>query len=829
MKRPIHPDDVPRRPRAVQVASLGDGRLLLRGEAGVTLLRGVDGGELRRLLDLVDGERTVGDIGTAFGDSATRLLHRLAGSVLSFAPRRAADHEPRPSEASVLVLGDGDAARRLAAGLGEAAATSVDHSATLDGCDPLAGRDLVVCAMEQASYGDLFEAQRTCLSAGVPALFVAFDADGVRVGPTVLPGTSPCFGCAQAASFRFLGLPPGRLLDALTPLRTGRLAEAGDGRTALRRALAEARRLLAAAETPTLLTAVALVTAGGERVVPVPPADGCPLCGEAESPTAGPPAFERDAHRASLAALARNRLVDLEERAPRRALPGSDAADAVRTVGILGGGTAGYLAALALACKLPHLEVTLIESSQVPIVGVGEATTPLMPQFLHADLDLSVQRLFREVRPTLKLGIRFAWGPPEIDAFHYPFGPLRLLEPQIHDGDVRRCSLRSMMMAAGAVPVSRDGRASLGTEVAYHLDNEPFVAYLTRLAARRGVRRVDARIAEVQTSGDGEEVRALIAEDGRRFAFDLYLDCSGFRSLLLEGALGSPFVSFSASLPTDRALVATVPHGGRVAPYTLAETVPGGWCWSTPQRDADHRGLVFSSAFTTPEAAEEEMRRLCPGMGEPRLVRFRSGRHRDFWKGNVVALGNAYGFVEPLESTALHMLIRQIGLLTSTFPRRRGERAAAALLNRRVGDYWDYLRWFLAIHYRFNRRLDSPFWRHCRAEVDVGSHAELLAAFAERGPLSYDPVLAAFDFPDPLWGAEGVDLILLGQRVPARLPRPRLDRAAWRARLRRREALVAGALSHKQALARFDEDPSSLERFVAPFLAAGPAFPAAGS
>jgi tryptophan halogenase len=433
------------------------------------------------------------------------------------------------------------------------------------------------------------------------------------------------------------------------------------------------------------------------------------------------------------------------------------------------------------------------------------------------------------VRPTFKLGIRFLWGLPETGDFHYPFGPVRFLEPVVHGGDPKDVSLQSMLMAAGAVPLYReDGRwtCRLGTEAAYHLDNERFVAWLQRQAAAAGIERIAATVAEVERSEDGEEVRALRTTDGRRLAFDLFVDCTGFRSLLLEQTLGSPWIGFDSSLWTDRAVVGPVPHGGAVRPYTTAETLSSGWCWSTPQEDCDHRGYVFASAFLSPEEAEAEMRRANPGMGPARLVRFRAGRHGHFWKGNVVALGNSYGFVEPLESTALHMLIRQIGLFVRAFPLRRGERGLPEELSRKVGAWWDYLRWFLALHYKFNRRVDSPFWRACRQDVDVSQHAGLLAAFRERGPLTYDPAArAAFDYPDPLWGPEGIDAILLGQGVEGLRPRPHLDRAAWTGKTRRTHAVAARAVRHEEALHLLAGHPELLDEMVAAFRQAGPAFP----
>jgi tryptophan halogenase len=508
-------------------------------------------------------------------------------------------------------------------------------------------------------------------------------------------------------------------------------------------------------------------------------------------------------------------------------------------VGIVGGGTAGWLAALALRRWRPEVEVTLIESSAVPVIGVGEATTPLLPQLLHADLGLDAADLFAEVRPTLKLGVRFDWGRPAAEgggAFNYPFGPLRLLEPAAWDGGVEAASLRSLLMTAGRVPafVPPAGPAGaapelrFGTAVAYHLDNRPFVAWLRRQAAAAGVEPLDATVAEVRLDASGDRVEELVADDGRRFRRDLWLDCSGFRSLLMGEALGSPFESFAASLFTDRALVAAAPLDPAAAlpPYSHAATWDAGWCWSIPQRGEMHHGYVYASSHLADDAAAAELARRLPAAGEPRLVRFASGRRRHFVRGNVAALGNAYGFVEPLESTALHLVARQIGLLVRALPWRPEEAdGRLALLNRTVAGWWDYLRWFLALHFRFNRRLDTPFWRACRAEADVSAWGELLEVYRRRGPLSADPTVAGlFDAPDPLWGAAGVDLLLLAQGVPCALPAPAAGEAAFRAWRQAARALAQRALPQRELLRWLDDDPEARAGFVAPFLAAGPAF-----
>jgi tryptophan halogenase len=846
MRRPLAPSDLLVRDPAAQAIALPDGRLLVRHAGGVSLLGGIEVADLDRILGQVDGARTAAEVAAACEQldaglsppAVLRLLAALDGEMVHRVdpPPQPATRLPAHDASAIIVIGRGALARRIERELrraepgavirrlGRRAFAAVDPATDL--ATDLTTVALAVCALEAVTYGEILAVQSACLAAGVPALFVTADPDGVRVGPTAVPGVGPCFACAQLAAFGFARLEPAAGLAAFAALRAGTLGDAAQGTAVAAAVVAEAREVLRPGGEPSLADALLLLApqSSQPRRLPLEQHPACPLCAGAPAPPT------------AAADRARRVIVESQERRPLRAAP-SDPGALVGHVGILGGGTAGYLTALALRRKVPGLAVTLIESPDVPVIGVGEATTPLMPQFLHADLGLDIHSLFAEVRPTFKLGIRFLWGAPGNGGFNYPFGPLHLLEPVVYGeagGDgLRACSLQSLLMEADAIGLyPEEGESAawtgLGTETAYHLDNQRFVAYLQRRAAAAGVERLEATVADVETTEDGaggREVSALVTADGRRLTFDLYADCTGFLSLLLERSLGSPWLSFEKSLWTDRAVVAAVPHGGRVRPYTTAETMAAGWCWSTPQGDADHRGYVYASSFLSAEEAEAEMRRANPGMGAARPVRFRAGRHEHFWLGNVIALGNSYGFVEPLESTALHMLIRQIGLLAGLFPLRRAERSLQPLLNRQVGGWWDYLRWFLALHYRFNRRLDTPFWRACRAEVDVEQHAELLDAFRERGPLSYDPAVRnAFDYPDPLWGPEGIDTLLLGQGVPCRLPRPLLPAGAWRAQVARARATAARATPHAAALGLLAIRPDLRERFAAAFRARGPAF-----
>jgi tryptophan halogenase len=490
---------------------------------------------------------------------------------------------------------------------------------------------------------------------------------------------------------------------------------------------------------------------------------------------------------------------------------------------VVGGGTAGYFTALAIQRRFPDTRVTVLESSGIPIIGVGEATTPLMPPFLHAQLGLDAADLFRSVKPTLKLGIRFDWGSPGDYAFDYPFGETDPVHAILHDGTTRTQSITSALMARDRVPVLRgpDGDVlSLLPQVkfAYHLDNAPFVAFLERSARARGIAHLDRRVVGARLHEGGAGVAALRLEGGEEFVADFFVDATGFRSELLEGALGSPFESYASSLFCDRAIVAAIPHpGGMIRPYTQAETMDAGWCWRIAIDGEDHRGYVFSSAFLDDDAAHAEMRAKNPGMREPWTVRFRSGRHRDFVVGNVAAVGNAYGFVEPLESTALHMLIVELAELLAVFEAldtREPDAGLAARASARIGAHWDDLRWFLAAHYRFNRRLDTRFWRAARAEVALGPLAETVARFRREGPwaLAGDPALGQ---RDPTFGATGLLCLLLGQQVATDVPiARRLSAGDWSGRVTQLDTLVARALPQREALDLWLARPELVHAFV---------------
>ncbi len=633
--------------------------------------------------------------------------------------------------------------------------------------------DVVVWAREGCAMGEALAANDAFLRAGVAALFVLADGNELAFGPLTVPGRTACLACAASPD-------EARPLGTASAVGAARVAD--DVVVAIVQAASSSASIV-------LHQRIARSPRGAVRASSAWPRLGCASCAAAQ---VGPGPF------ALAAALALGA-------APSASASGDDVG-AVRTIGIVGGGTAGYLTALALRKLHPSIEVTLVESSKIPILGVGEATTPDLVDFLHGTLGVDRLELFRDVLPTWKLGIRFAWGDPARPHFHHPFTGEHLLEACANGRDQDLQSLGAQLMAHDRAPVLRDADGRVVSLVAqtphaYHLDNRRFVALLHRLAARAGVTQIDAVVRDAVLAPDGS-VDRLRTDDGRELSFDLYIDASGFQSLLLEKTLGSPFVDFASSLFCDAAVAADVPSAGPIAPYTLAETMDAGWCWGIGMRDAIHRGYVFSSSHLSADAAEAEMRRKNPTMGDARLVRFRSGRHAEAWSKNVVAVGNAYAFVEPLESTALHMLLYEIELLCDALPvhgagaRRRVNEALAA--------HWDYLRGFLALHFRFNRRLDTPFWERCRAEVDLAGAEAIVEAFGEGAPLTARRDRALLEeslMRGRFFGLLGVDNVLLGQGVPTKLLTPAGDRGPFARWVKHAlPSVLAHALPHREAL-----------------------------
>ena len=437
------------------------------------------------------------------------------------------------------------------------------------------------------------------------------------------------------------------------------------------------------------------------------------------------------------------------------------------------------MAALALRLKLPKLQVVVIRSKEIGIIGVGEGSTGTLTDFLHNYLSVGRKKFYEIASPTWKLGLRFLWGPRQY--FNYTFGPG--LETR---SDPRQCKpngfyceqnieytdpFSAMMTHDRAFTRSTDGRPVAHVHVAYHFENEKFVRFLEEGARAIGVKIVDDTVAEVRQDSGG--VAGLALKSGAGESADLYVDCSGFLSVLLGKALAEPFVSYKSSLFCDRAVVGgwdrTVPEDEVIKPYTTCQTMNCGWCWQIEHEHRVNRGYVYASQFITDELAEAEFRALSPKVGPTRVVRFVSGRYERAWVKNVVAIGNASGFVEPLEATALGVIAKQSRMLADSLISSdlQPSSTQASAYNRFNADYWDNIRRFLAIHYKFNTRLDTPFWRHCREHTDLKGADQIVEYYRENGPDAlWGPTLLGN--PHDQFGISGYFTMLVGMKVPFR-------------------------------------------------------------
>ncbi len=446
----------------------------------------------------------------------------------------------------------------------------------------------------------------------------------------------------------------------------------------------------------------------------------------------------------------------------------------VRRVVVLGGGSAGFLAAITLKMRIPQLDVTVLRSKEIGIIGVGEGTTNYVPEHLHAYLGIPVGDVFADAEPLWKLGVRFLWGPRP--AFHYPFTtqvdrPEQGLSQRVGyycDDDFAFADRTAALMAAGRAFGRLDNGAPLiERNFAYHLENERFVGFLERQAARVGVTVRETTVQAVDRDDGG--IAALRLAGGDVVTADLYVDCSGFRSELLGEALDEPFDSFDSTLFCDRAIVGGWARGDEpILPYTTAETMNAGWCWQIEHEHRINRGYVYASAFVSDDEAEREFRARCPKVANTRVVRFVSGSRRRAWVKNVVGIGNAAGFVEPLEATALFVICAASQALTASLIDSAGSPDAvlATQFNAYCTRLWNAIRNFLAVHYRFNTRLDSAFWRACRADVDLAGAAPIVEYYRAHGPTS----LWADTLIDPLdpFRLDGYFTLLIGQQVPYR-------------------------------------------------------------
>jgi tryptophan 7-halogenase len=421
---------------------------------------------------------------------------------------------------------------------------------------------------------------------------------------------------------------------------------------------------------------------------------------------------------------------------------------------IVGGGTAGWMTAAALAKLLPlSCTVELVESAEIGIVGVGEATLPHLRSFVQT-LGLDEREFMAVTKATYKLGIEFCDFGKIGDRYLHPFGTFGRSVEGVpfhnywlrarHEGrndSLFDYSLANVMAAQCRFAHPSSDPASLLSTInyAYQFDATKFAPYLRTFSENLGVVRTEGRIVRVEKNGESGAVDALILESGERIAGDLFIDCSGFRSVLLGEAMGEAWEDWSPWLPCDRAVaLPCTAIKGPIEPYTRATAMSAGWRWRIPLQHRVGNGYVYSSAHLSDQDATDAIVRAIEGeaLADPRIIRFLAGRRRRCWVGNVVAIGLASGFLEPLESTSIYLVQAAILQLIELFPINGIEAADCEEFNRLIDNEYDRIRDFLILHYNSTTRDDSSFWNHVRTMDVPDSLSEKLELFKSRGRIA---------------------------------------------------------------------------------------------
>ena len=464
---------------------------------------------------------------------------------------------------------------------------------------------------------------------------------------------------------------------------------------------------------------------------------------------------------------------------------------ALRRIVVVGGGSAGWITAAPLARMLcqpdqpdRHCEVTVVESAEIGTVGVGEATLPTI-SFYNRMLGLDEADFVRKTEASFKLGIEFRdWGRQGHRFFHGfgGFGPhihnrplwtywLRLREQDPNLPPYEEWSTATSMARALRFVPPQPGEPSPANafDYAYHFDAGLYGAYLRDYALRHGARRVQGTITQVETSPENGFVTALQLRDGQRVEGDLFIDCSGFHALLIGGVMQSPYEDWSHWLPCDRALAVPCARTDPMTPYTTSTARSAGWQWRIPLQHRTGNGLVYCSSHL----ADDEAARLLldnldgEALDDPRPLRFVTGRRQKAWVKNVVAIGLSSGFLEPLESTSIQLIMEGASRLTTLLPDRSFAPALADEFNRHMARRYESIRDFIILHYKLGERRDSAFWRDCAAMSIPDSLAHQIELFRQAGRVT---LLDPEGFAEPSWVS-----LLLGLGVVPRRHDPYVD------------------------------------------------------
>ena len=423
----------------------------------------------------------------------------------------------------------------------------------------------------------------------------------------------------------------------------------------------------------------------------------------------------------------------------------------IKNIVIVGGGTAGWMTATALSIILRgQYSIRLVESDEIGIVGVGEATIPMIQRFNQV-AGIDEAEFMKATQGSYKLGIEFVnWGKVgeryihgfgilgqdlwtvRFDQYWQRLNKLGKARPLDEYSITRMAARHNKFM-----PPRRDLTNSPLADIAYayHFDASLYARYLRSVSEQRGVRRTEGKVMQVSQRASDGHVEAIVMEDGERIEGDLFIDCSGFRGLLIEGALKTGYEDWNHWLPCDRALAVPCESVSPLTPYTRATAHRAGWQWRIPLQHRTGNGHVYCSAFMEDQEAQDILLANLDGkaLAEPRQVKFRTGMRRQGWNKNVVAIGLSSGFLEPLESTSIHLIQSSIARLISFFPDRGFNPLEVDEYNRQSRFEYERIRDFVILHYKLNQRDDSDFWKQCAQMPVPDSLQRKIDLFRARG------------------------------------------------------------------------------------------------
>jgi len=440
----------------------------------------------------------------------------------------------------------------------------------------------------------------------------------------------------------------------------------------------------------------------------------------------------------------------------------------VKRIVIVGGGTAGWMAAAGISKVLGKgLDITLVESEEIGTVGVGEATIPTLMNF-HNLLEINEQEFMAETQATFKLGISFdSWRNVKEDYIH-SFGVTGIdhwtagFQHFWHKG-VERGLAGDYGDYCLELKAALDNRfahlPNNGMNYAYHLDAGRYARYLRKLSEAKGVRRIEGKVVSFHQHAANGHVRSIVLASGQEIAGDFFIDCSGFRALLIGEAMGEELEDWSQWLFCDRAIAVQTELVGDAPPLTRSTAHQAGWQWRIPLQHRMGNGIVYGSRYLDDEAARAQLLKNVQGrtLIEPRLIQFKPCQRRQSWRGNVVALGLASGFLEPIESTSIHLIQRSIVRLMQLFPTDAVKQADIDEYNAQCNSEIDHIRDFIILHYHVNNRTDAPFWVDAREMAIPDSLRHRIELFRETGRV--------FRVPNELFAENSWIQVMLGQGI----------------------------------------------------------------